>query len=66
MVPWPEAFGYLIMLSFLSCAVGAVLYYVFSFRQRGHLMPFHKYKEKLIPGEDSLRIESKKSYGTNK
>lgn len=41
-LPSAETFGFLIILSFVFICVGAVLYYAFSFRERGHL--FHTEK----------------------
>ncbi|XP_033640075.1 solute carrier family 40 member 1-like [Asterias rubens] len=41
-LPSPETFGYLIILSFIFICIGAMLYYAFSFKERGHL--FHTEK----------------------
>ena len=62
-MPWPEAFGYLIMISFLSCAVGGIFYSIFSFKIRGHLLPFHTYRSN-IKQSGLLTASGKKTYGT--
>ncbi|XP_077978601.1 ferroportin-like isoform X2 [Glandiceps talaboti] len=40
-LPKPETFGILIMLSFIFVSAGGVLYTVYCYKVRGHIIPFH-------------------------
>ncbi|XP_077978181.1 solute carrier family 40 member 1-like [Glandiceps talaboti] len=55
-LPRPETFGILIILSFLFVFSGGVLYAVYCYKVRGHVMPFHNI--------NGCHKETKKTNGT--
>lgn len=52
-LPCPESFGYLIFASFAFVCTGGVMYAIYSYKQRGHILP-HQLKE-CLPSESSQR-----------
>ncbi|XP_038044954.1 solute carrier family 40 member 1-like [Patiria miniata] len=55
-LPAPETFGYLIVISFFFICTGAVLYCVFSFRDRGHLFHTEKLTQCLHQNGEAGRM----------
>jgi iron-regulated transporter 1 len=55
-LPAPETFGYLILLSFLFICTGAVLYSVFAYKDRGHLFHPEKLTVCLQNGQAAMDI----------
>lgn len=47
-LPWPQTFGILILLSFLFVVAGTCLYALYSRKTRGHLFHFDTYQEDLL------------------
>ncbi|XP_022087124.1 solute carrier family 40 member 1-like [Acanthaster planci] len=63
-LPAPETFGYLIILSFIFICIGAIFYCVFSFKDRGHLFHPEKLTVCLQNGQtetDVLRLTENES-----
>lgn len=42
-LPWPQTFGFLVILSFLFIVIGGCLFAVYSRKVRGHIAPFHRF-----------------------
>ena len=42
-LPWPEVFGWLIIVSFLFICMGFFMFAIYSHKERGHLFHFEQY-----------------------
>ncbi|XP_046459342.1 solute carrier family 40 member 1-like [Daphnia pulex] len=49
--PWPQTFGILVCISFSAICAGWSFFASYSFKKRGHLLPFHKVIDNIPPEE---------------
>nr|CAH0102250.1 unnamed protein product [Daphnia galeata] len=60
--PWPQTFGILVCISFSAICAGWCFYASYSFKRRGHLLPFHKVVNNVPPEEiHQITLEIKKN-----
>nr|CAH0102249.1 unnamed protein product [Daphnia galeata] len=58
--PWPQTFGILVCISFSAICAGWCFYASYSFKRRGHLLPFHKVVDNIPPEEiHQIKMEVK-------